>query len=159
MAAACAGGRSHGRIEHHRRIELAGVGATARVQFVDRPRWKPLLPCTPPACRLSPARRFPERHSSAEHVAGKGVVPAFRFTRSTAAHLGAFVHFTDKRMRGSNRPGERLVADGVAPCVVRGEKRVTRVEQMWRATRGSCQYRREGEGAGLSLAVCGEGGL
>src|SRR5258707_9455118 len=53
------------------------------------------------------SRRFPERHSSAEHVAGKGVVPAFRFTRSTAAHLGAFVHFTDRRMHGSDRPGER----------------------------------------------------
>src|SRR4029077_12468479 len=94
-----------------------------------------------------------------EHVPGKGVVPAFRFTRSTAAHLGAFVHFTDKCMLGSDRPGERLVTDGVAPCVVWSEKRVTRVEQMRRARRGSCQYRREGEGARLSLAVRGKGGF
>src|SRR6202022_1670433 len=132
-----------------------------RIPFRRQPRInrRALLPCTRPACRLSPARRSPERHSSAEHVAGKGVVPAFRFTRSTAAHLGAFVHFTDKRMRGSDRPSERLVADGVAPCVVWGEKSVTTVEQMRRATRGSCQYRREGEGARLSLAVRGKGGF
>src|SRR5260370_2485440 len=90
--------------------------------------------------KTSRFRRFPERYSSAEHVAGKGVVPAFRFTRSTAAHLGAFVHFTDRCMRGSDRPGERLVSGGVALCCVWGEEPVTRVVNVLGARPGSVSY-------------------